>query len=36
VVIPHSGKYYAQGDSVSLNIDYNGTKFHTTLNRDTK
>jgi len=36
IVIPHSGKYYAQGDSVSLNIDYNGTKFHTTLKRDTK
>lgn len=36
VVIPHSGKYYAQGDSVSLNIDYNGTKFHTTLKRNTK
>ncbi len=36
MVIPHSGKYYAQGDSVSLNIDFNGTKFHTTLKRDTK
>lgn len=36
MVIPHSGKYYAQGDSVSLNIDYNGMKFHTTLKRDTK
>ncbi|MGN6395243.1 MAG: hypothetical protein ACTHMI_06755 [Mucilaginibacter sp.] len=36
VVIPHSGRYYAQGDSVSMNIDYNGTKFHTTLKRDSK
>jgi len=36
LVIPHSGKYYPQGDSVSLNVDYNGTRFHTTLKRDAK
>jgi hypothetical protein len=34
VVMPHTGKYYPQGDSVSLNIDFNGKKFHTTLKRD--
>jgi hypothetical protein len=31
--IPHTGKYFSAGDSVSLNIDYNGMKFHTTLKR---
>jgi hypothetical protein len=31
--IGHSGKYYATGDSVSLNIDFQGMKFHTTLKR---
>jgi len=34
VVIPHSGKFYSEADSVSMNIDYNGTKMHTTLKRD--
>lgn len=34
VVIPHSGKFYPEADSVSMNIDYNGTKMHTTLKRD--
>ncbi|MGN6639559.1 MAG: hypothetical protein ACTHJ8_11660 [Mucilaginibacter sp.] len=33
VVIPHEGKYFTTGDSCSLNIDYQGTKFHTTLKR---
>src|SRR3569833_1426147 len=31
MVIPHSVKYYALGDSVSFNIDFIGTMFHTTL-----
>lgn len=31
ITIPHSGKYY--GDSVSMNLDYQGMKFHTTLKR---
>ncbi len=31
--IPHTGKYFATGDSVSLNIDYQGMAFHTTLKR---
>jgi hypothetical protein len=30
---PQSGKYYAAGDSISLNIDNEGTKLHTTLKR---
>jgi len=34
VVMPHTGKYYPQGDTVSLNIDFNGKRFHTTLKRD--
>ncbi len=33
-VIPVYGKYVAQGDSVSLNFEENGTKFHVTLKRD--
>jgi hypothetical protein len=31
VLIRHNGKYY--GDSISMNFDFNGTKFHTTLKR---
>ena len=31
--IGHTGKYFSAGDSVSLNIDYQGMKFHTTLKR---
>lgn len=31
--IKHSGKYYPQGDSVSLNVNYQGTILHTTLTR---
>jgi len=33
IIIPHTGKYYPDGDSVSMNMDYGGTKFHTTLKR---
>ncbi len=32
-VMKHTGKYYAQGDSVSLNVNYQGTILHTTLTR---
>jgi hypothetical protein len=31
--IPHAGKYYADGDSIAMNVDYEGTKLHTTLKR---
>jgi len=31
--IPHTGKYYADGDSISMNIVYKEMKFHTTLKR---
>ena len=34
LVIPHSGKFYPEADSVSMNIDYNGAKMHTTLKRE--
>jgi hypothetical protein len=33
VVIPHTGKFYSEGDSVGMSMDYNGVKFHTTLKR---
>ena len=33
VKIGHRGKYFAEGDSVSLNIDYQGMPFHVTLKR---
>jgi hypothetical protein len=33
VNIPHTGKYFAQGDSISMNIDYQGYKMHSTLKR---
>src|SRR3569623_268524 len=33
VKITHAGKYFATGDSVSMNIEYQGMKFHTTLKR---
>ena len=29
----HSGKYIAAGDSISLTIDFNGDRFHSTLRR---
>jgi len=34
--IPHTGKYYADGDSIAMNIDYEGAKLHTTLKRADK
>jgi len=34
--IPVYGKYVAAGDSVSLNFEENGAKFHATLVRDDK
>ena len=33
VVIPHVGKYFANGDSISMNITYQEYKFHSTLKR---
>jgi hypothetical protein len=33
-VVPVYGKYVAQGDSISLNFEQNGTKFHATFKRD--
>ena len=33
VNIPHTGKYFAQGDSISMNADYQGFKMHSTLKR---
>ena len=32
--VPHTGKYYAAGDSIGMDIDYSGMKLHTTLKRD--
>jgi hypothetical protein len=32
---PHTGKYYAQGDSIGMDIEVNGAKFHSTLKRVT-
>ena len=29
----HRGTYFAQGDSISLDVDFPGTKSHTTLQR---
>ena len=34
--IAHTGKYYADGDSVVMNVDYEGAKLHTTLKRADK
>ncbi len=33
VTIPHAGKYFADGDSISMNIQYQEMKFHATLKR---
>ena len=33
--IPHHGKYYAAGDSIGMDINYEGTKLHATLKRAT-
>jgi hypothetical protein len=35
-VFPHTGKYFADGDSISMNIDVRWQKFHTTLKRADK
>jgi hypothetical protein len=32
-VYAHKGKYFAQGDSISMDVDFAGTKAHTTLQR---
>ena len=34
--IPVNGQYFAAGDSLSLNFEQNGSKFHLTLKRDDK
>jgi len=34
--VKNSGKYYAEADSVGLDVDYNGTKMHATMLRATK
>ena len=31
--ITHEGKYYAEGDSISMDINYQGTMLHGTLTR---
>ena len=33
ITIPHQGKYFAAGDSISMDVNYQGTKMHTTLKR---
>lgn len=33
-VFPHTGKYYAEGDSIGMDIEVDGAKFHSTLKRD--
>lgn len=32
--VPHKCKYYAEGDSIAVDIDYSGSKLHSTLSRD--
>ncbi len=34
--IKNTCKYYSAGDSISINIDFNGYLMHSTLKRDTK
>jgi hypothetical protein len=36
IILPHTGKYYADGDSISININYQDMKFHSTLKRADK
>ena len=31
--VMHWGKYFAKGDSISMNMNFNGDEFHTTLKR---
>jgi hypothetical protein len=33
VKVINTGKYFSAGDSISLNVDYQGTIMHTTLKR---
>jgi len=33
MVYPHKGKYYAAGDSISMDVDFGGVKTHETLKR---
>ena len=33
-IVKHICKYYTVGDSISIDIDYNGFKFHSTLKRN--
>ncbi|MGZ3751256.1 MAG: hypothetical protein ACXVAU_08285 [Mucilaginibacter sp.] len=33
VAMQHTGKYFPEGDSVSMNVDYQGLKMHATLKR---
>jgi hypothetical protein len=32
--IAHTCKYYSTGDSISMSVDFNGSKIHTQLKRD--
>jgi hypothetical protein len=34
--IKHTGKFYPDADSIGMDIDFNGQKFHTTLKRASK
>jgi len=34
IIIPHTGKFYPEADSVGMSMDFGGAKFHTTLKRD--
>jgi len=33
VIIPHKGRYFPEGDSISMNLDFNGMAFHVQLKR---
>jgi hypothetical protein len=35
IVIPHKGKYYPAADTCGIDLDFQGTMFHTTLKRVT-
>ncbi|RKR83723.1 hypothetical protein BDD43_3937 [Mucilaginibacter gracilis] len=34
--VPNTCKYYPEGDTISLTLDYSGYKMHSTLKRSTK
>ena len=36
ITIPHQGKYFPTGDSISMDVNYQGNKMHTTLKRSTE